>query len=142
MTDEKIIEALRCCVEHGGIDCCKSCPLTDNSECCDTLRKDTLDLIDRQQTKIKEFKVELEESNNDVQLLEAQIDGMRSISELEIYCKALRLTAEVVEEAIKDFAKEIINAIDEGTISHSSDIVDFTIDFLQELKGNELCGEK
>lgn len=140
MTDDGIIKALRVC--ENGTEC-KQCPyFTKSARCVNDLMSDALDLIGRQQVEIKEFKVELEESNNDVQLLEAQIDGMRSINELEIYCKALRLTSGVVEEAIKDFAKKIIDAIDEGRISHSSDIVDFTADYLEWVKENEVCGEK
>ena len=33
-------------------------------------------------------------------------------------------------EAVKDFSKAVIDGIDEGYISHSSDIVDFTNDYL------------
>ncbi|MDO4495841.1 MAG: hypothetical protein Q4B62_08660 [Clostridiaceae bacterium] len=35
-------------------------------------------------------------------------------------------------EAVRDFAKAVIGGIDEGYISHSSDIIDFTADYLRE----------
>lgn len=36
--------------------------------------------------------------------------------------------------AIKDFAKKMIDAVDESTIVYSSDIVDFTAEYLEELR--------
>lgn len=43
----------------------------------------------------------------------------------------IRTFGECQERAIKDFAKAVIDGIDEGYISHSSDIVDFTTDYLR-----------
>lgn len=43
-----------------------------------------------------------------------------------------------IKEAIKDFAKEIVDAIDEGRISYSSDLVDFTAEYLEEIQKDEM----
>ena len=38
---------------------------------------------------------------------------------------------EATSEAVREFSKAVIDGIDEGYISHSSDIVDFTTDYLR-----------
>ena len=43
----------------------------------------------------------------------------------------IKTFGECQERAVKDFAKAVIDGIDEGYISHSSDIVDFTADYLR-----------
>lgn len=47
-----------------------------------------------------------------------------------------KLLSELVEKAIIDFAKEIIDGIDDGRISHSSDLVDFTAEYIERLEKN------
>lgn len=39
-------------------------------------------------------------------------------------------------KTIQSFAKEIIDGIDEGRISHSIDMVDFTAEYIERLKKN------
>ena len=43
----------------------------------------------------------------------------------------IKTFGECQERAVKDFAKAVIDGIDEGYISHSSDIVDFTTVYLR-----------
>ena len=43
----------------------------------------------------------------------------------------IKTFGESQERAIKDFAKAVIDGLDEGYISHSPDIVDFTADYLR-----------
>ena len=52
---------------------------------------------------------------------------------------------EATTEAIREFSKAVIDGIDEGYISHSSDMVDFTHNYLNvksELKGEALEREQ
>ncbi len=37
-----------------------------------------------------------------------------------------------IERAIKDFVKSLVDEIDEGRIAHSSDLVDYTADYLKK----------
>lgn len=39
-------------------------------------------------------------------------------------------------KAIQNFAKEMIDGIDEGRISHSIDMVDFTAEYIERLEKN------
>ena len=56
MTDKEIIKALECC---GNVvtSTCKGCPyhITHNANCVKALMHDALDLINRQQARIKEL---------------------------------------------------------------------------------------
>ena len=81
--------------------------------------------------------------NHKQELLEAAIAGQETLQKAlaEKEKEIERLTAEKEQlikifgecqmEAVKDFAKAVIDGIDEGYISHSSDIVDFTTDCLR-----------
>ena len=55
MRDKEIIKALECCVNWGSATSCADCPLC-NTGCVNFSKlKETLDLINRQQARIKEL---------------------------------------------------------------------------------------
>ena len=54
MTDNEIIKALECCVSSKHI-CHHTCPMLENEECLSSLRKNALDLINRQKAEIERF---------------------------------------------------------------------------------------
>lgn len=41
---------------------------------------------------------------------------------------------EQIEDAIIDFSKRIVDLINEGILTHSMDLVDYTVDYLNELR--------
>ena len=124
MTDNEIIKALECCTDES-YENCNECPYSTDTLSCERLKllEDSLDLINHKQ-----------------ELLEAAIAGQETLQKAlaEKEKEIERLTAEKEQlikifgecqtEAVKDFAKAVIDGIDEGYISHSLDIVDFTTD--------------
>ena len=125
MTDKEIIKALECCL-NGKEELCKECPL--NGKCygdVDYLLELALDLINRQQEQLEAA------ANGQETLQKALAEKDREIERLTTEKDQLIKTfSECQEEAVKDFAKAVIDGIDEGYISHSSDVVDFTNDYL------------
>lgn len=142
------------------IERCTKCPYYYALGNC-SLAEDALDLINCQQEQLEatiagqetlqkalaEKDREAAELNSDLKLLRNDYYCLkRNFDETVEKNKRLRdkvvgLTAEKEQliktfgecqaEAIKDFAKAVIDGIDEGYILHSSDIVDFTADYLR-----------
>ena len=66
MTDEQIVKALECCVEcdtFGG-ECREDCPFKEVDDCTFVLRRETLDLIKRQQAEIERLEIPILEIKN------------------------------------------------------------------------------
>lgn len=127
MTDKEIIKALECCADES-IEYCQVCPYMFDTIYCDQmkLRADALDLVNRQQEQLdaviagqETLQKALAEKDKEIEQLTAENDRL------------IETFGECQERAIKDFAKAVIDGIDEGYILHSSDIVDFTADYLR-----------
>ena len=102
-TDEKIIRVLECCAD---CDCYNAmakeyCPFVSIPFCKNYMRKQALDLINRQREEIAVIK---------------------------------ETTAEIRYEAIKEFAKHLIDKSKNGCIL-ASDLPDIVIDFLRNKRG-------
>lgn len=117
MTENEIIKALECCIFHGEIDVCEACPLLTNIECCDVLKENALDLINSQKAEIEKLKSLCTAKDVIIEKQEAEIKSLNA-----------------KEDFIRDFVKKIIDAIDEGRISHSIDIVDFTAEYIEKME--------
>ena len=156
MTDKEIIKALECCAKEDG----DNCPNAIGMFCGYELSAPALDLINRQheqleaaiagqetlQKALAEKDGEVAELNSDLKLLKNNHEHLKAnFDETVEKNKRLRdkvvgLTAEKEQliktfgecqaEAIREFSKAVIDGVDEGYISHSSDIVDFTNDYL------------
>ena len=127
MIEKETIKGLECCTDEW-YENCNECPYSIDTVSCERMKllEDSLDLINHKQ-----------------ELLEAAIAGQGTLQKAlaEKEKEIERLTAEKEQlikifgecqtEAVKDFAKAVIDGIDEGYISHSSDIVDFTADYLR-----------
>lgn len=127
MIEKETIKGLECCTDES-YENCNDCPYSIDTVSCERMKllKDSLDLINHKQ-----------------ELLDAAIAGQETLQKAlaEKEKEIERLTAEKEQlikvfgecqtEAVKDFAKAVIDGIDEGYISHSSDIVDFTTDYLR-----------
>lgn len=127
MTDKEIIKALECCASES-IEDCQVCPYMFDTIYCDQmkLRADAFDLVNRQQEQLEAA------ANGQETLQKALAEKDREIERLTAEKEQLIKTfGECQERAVKDFAKAVIGGIDEGYISHSSDIVDFTTDYLR-----------
>ena len=154
MTDKEIIKALECCASES-IEVCQVCPYMVDTIYCEQmkLRADALDLINRRKAEIEELKLICDKERADRLYLSQQnkaiIAGQetlqkalaekdREIDDLKVENQSLRTAAncykfhydEARSEAVREFSKAVIDGIDEGYISHSSDIVDFTADYL------------
>ena len=114
MTDKEIIKALKCCLS-GKEKLCKECPL--NGKCygdIDYLLELVLDLINRQQEQLEAA------ANGQETLQKALAEKERIIKRLtDEKGQLIKTFGECQEEAVKDFAKAVIDGIDEGYISHS-----------------------
>lgn len=70
-TDAEIIKALKICIAFlsGGDAMCNNCPLLDCDNCSSEIRKQTLDLINRQQKKIDIMQSYLNENGHTLGVL-------------------------------------------------------------------------
>ena len=160
MTDKEIIKAVECCLS-GKEELCKECPLNGKCYGDVDYLLESLDIINHQQEQLEaaiagqetlqkalaEKDREVAELNSDLKLLRNDYNHLKTnFDETVEKNKRLRdkvvgLTAEKEQliktfgecqaEAVRDFAKAVIGGIDEGYISHSSDIIDFTADYLR-----------
>ena len=90
------------------------------------ITKSTIDFINRQQEQLEAA------ANGQETLQKALAEKEKEIERLTAEKEQLiKVFGECQTEAVKDFAKAVIDGIDEGYISHSSDIVDFTTDYLR-----------
>lgn len=100
MTDEDIIKAMVCCAENK----CSQCPLSDEICSEKDVIKEAIALITRQQDEINRYKCF-------IKILESVIKRVR-------------------EESIREFSQLIVDKIDSGLITDSSDIDDYVEDYL------------
>ena len=145
MTDNEIIKALEC---HSlcTVSKCEECPLFPTNECSAELSGYALDLINR-------YKTKNEQLDNAIQLLESEIERrknnlfckviideetMRSIindkmAEFELDIKSIKA------EAIKEFAKELINRFSKNNLTQGFYVNISEIDLINLVK--EKVGE-
>lgn len=101
MTYMNIIKAMECCAEYK----CSQCPLSDAICSEKDVIKEALALITRQRNEIDRYK-------SNIKILESNVVSAR-------------------EESIREFSRLLIDKIDSGLITNSSDIEDFAEDFLE-----------
>lgn len=101
MTYMNIIKAMECCAE----DKCSECPLSDETCSEKDVIKEALALITRQRNEIDRYK-------SNIKILESDVVSAR-------------------EESIREFSRLLIDKIDSGLITNSSDIEDFVDDYLE-----------
>lgn len=127
MKDTEVLKALKCCRDADCENCpCLTCELNpDELDCYDALINAANNLVISNRAQIEQ----LTEENAKLKwsLQRANKYGM----ELEERFETIRA------KAITDFAKKIIDEIDNGVICHSSDIVDVTADYLEEMARGE-----
>lgn len=161
MTDKEIIKALKCCLSGKEELCKECPLNGKCYGDVDYLLEFARDLINRQQEQLEaaangqetlqkalaEKDREAAELNSDLKLLRNDYNHLKTnFDETVEKNKRLRdkvvgLTAEkeqliktfgeCQEEAIIEFSKAVFDGIAEGYISHSSDVVDFTNDYLR-----------
>ena len=118
MTDEDIIKAMVCCTENK----CSQCPLS-NEICSEKdVIKEAIALITRQQAEINRYEwvIKILQSNKNI-----------DINELERFLNIILSVKNIVrEESIREFSQLIVDKIDSGLITDSSDIDDYVEDYL------------
>lgn len=135
MTDEQIIKALGCCATDDGDDCFQ-CPYGNivykpgNGGCVNRCRKEALDLIKRQKEEIEKLKVELKQKNpyEEYGNCVAIGDSLVFTHTLNDYDKLIK---DIGAEAIKEFAKLIIDKSRNGVI-RTADIPDLVKEMTEE----------
>ena len=98
MTDNKIINALKCCIsDDEGIRerPCKGCPLLQDDACSNSLRKYAFDLINRQKAEVERLKKE----KHKLQKALNQSEDYRIIAKSEAYRE--------FAERVKQISKEV-----------------------------------
>ena len=93
LNDNEIIKALECC-KRAAVRQCEGCPYKERSSCAFELRRDALDLINRQQAEIERLKLEVEAVDELINPLPFKSNFDRAIE-----------TAK--SEAIKEFAERL-----------------------------------
>ena len=118
MTDEDIIKAMVCCTENK----CSQCPLSDEICSEKDVIKEAIALITRQQDEINRYK-------SVIKILES--DKKIDIDALSRFLNYIRSDKNRVrEESIREFSQLIVDKIDGGLITDSSDIEDLVEDYL------------
>ena len=100
MTDNEIIKALEACQEKNHL-VCNVCPLGRSRDCFERLAHNALWFIKRQKAEIERLKGENEGYKHLDTILRTAID---------------ELTANIKAEAIRDFAKSLIDKSENGVI--------------------------
>ena len=122
MTDKEIIKALECCVDED----CDNCPNRSGIFCIVKIESYALDLIKRQQEQLEAA------ANGQETLQKALAEKDRIIKRLnDEKIQLIKTFGECQEEAVKDFAKAVIDGLSDGRISRGFDMVDFTADYLR-----------
>jgi hypothetical protein len=132
MTDKEIKKALECCIDNQH---CWLCVLRDRENDCYELEKSALDLINRQQAEIERLNVELVGMRGACNSYKVHYDKAKAeIERLRENNKAIMQTiADVHTEAIKEFAKFLIDKAEGNTIL-IGDLPDFVIEMVGEDK--------
>lgn len=85
MTDNEIIKALECCVECDMYcdECPEDCPLKDTNDCTYVLRRNSLDLINRQSAEIDILIRKKHTLRDEIAELQAEIERLQKGYEVE-----------------------------------------------------------
>ena len=132
MIEKDTIKELECCTDEW-YENCNECPYSIDTVSCERMKllEDSLDLINHKQ-ELLDAAIAGQET-----LQKALAEKEKEIERLTVEKEQLiKIFGECQTEAVKDFAKAVIDGIDEGYISHSSDIVDFTADYLKGKTGD------
>ena len=127
MIEKETIKGLECCLDEK-IEKCDECPYIVDTVSCERMKllEDSLDLINHKQELLDAAIAGQETLQKALAEKEKEIERLTAEKE-----QLIKIFGECQTEAVKDFAKAVIDSIDEGYISHSSDIVDFTTDYLR-----------
>ena len=133
MTDNEIIKALEC--HASDAEFCKLCPLTNEEWCSVKLARNTLDLINRKDSKIAELTEENNHQQAEIERLkqnleEAHIDIREHLSEIERLQKLL--------DGAEICIDELEYALDK--VGHSNSRVDDALEKYNNLV-EEMVGE-
>ena len=117
MTDKEIIKALEICHHK---ECSKDCPYLMVSKCVDELEKDALDLINRQQAEIEQWKEEANKYQKfwceDVQ--SARTEAIKEVADrlkekfLTAFDSYAYVTYGDIVMSIENIVKEMVGAIE------------------------------
>ena len=122
MTDKEIIKALECCVDED----CDNCPNRSGIFCIVKIESYALDLINRQQEQLEAAIAGQETLQKALAEKDREIDRLTAEKD-----RLIETFGECQEEAVKDFAKAVIDGLSDGRISRGFDMVDFTADYLR-----------
>ncbi len=138
MTDKEIIKALECCVAPN----CGDCPIFNNNEirrvpgkCVQTLEKNSLDLINRQQAQIEKLKEEntILSQNADT----AFQDGLNESQDLYAEQIKGKVKAEAVKEVLEKLEKRIFpyGMVNDGNYGINALSIKMTIEKVKKEMG-------
>lgn len=130
MTDEQIIKALEYCNTDVRESTCPKCAFYKKHRCSTLMLNAISDLIDRQKAEIEKLKVELKQKNpyEEYGNCVAIGDSLVFTHTLNDYDKLIK---DIGAEAIKEFAKLIIDKSQDGVI-RTADIPDFVKEMTEE----------
>jgi hypothetical protein len=118
MTDEQIIKGLECCADES-VEICNECPYFVDTFTCNQMqmRKDALDLINRQKAEIEALDFLIKESNKLVERQDKTIDRLKTLAELGNMrandYRVMRDRALKAESEVKTLREEKAEAIKE-----------------------------
>ena len=141
MTDNEIIKALECCIRTE--EKCDECPYwLDYARCSNALRKDALDLINRQRAEIEELEAEIDKQHE-----QAKADILGNMADGGTSCHwcieqhraiAVKEFAERLKATYQDCKFPIIRNINARRFN---DRVDYCIAVLDKI-AKEMVGEQ
>ncbi len=117
MTDNEIIKALECCNSTAKGSCLNKCPYFNyTAKCSQAMIKDTLDLINRQQSQIEALRMDNAQLHSDIINANQNLDHITNLweNEKEKVAKAKQKVIDAYKmlktaksEAVKEFAEQI-----------------------------------
>ena len=125
MTDEDIIKALKCCIndDRNIQDICNICPLRENPNCSDDLRKHSLNLINRYKAENEKLNIELKTMRGAANSYKAEVERLKNAGDNKTR-ELLRHNSTIEElheklkphksEAIKDVLLTLETAVEES----------------------------
>ena len=139
MTDEEIIEALECCIKWKDGEDCVGCPAKNKGECCfTTLRRASLDLINRLKAQNKEFDEKIVMQMGLIEYQKAEIERLNKILENrgEI-CKLCEgKYTEKIKRAKTEAIKEFAERLKECRVIQTANISGYIDNLVKEMVGD------
>ena len=138
-TDNEIKKALECCADKDE-KMCHCCPLFKDRLCLEHLSESSLDLINRQQAKIKEFDEKLVIQKGFIDSQNAEIGRLQNTLD-DVLDRQPKLVANAEKYIVEEFADKITDRASAVQVGNLSWVWQISQDDIDDVK-KEVLGEE